>query len=304
MGSHSLTTESINPNTIEIDNMSTLEMLSTINKEDQYVAQAIENVLPSIAEAVDAVYEGIKEGGRVFFVGAGTSGRLGVLEAAELPPTYGVNPDFFQALIAGGERAVFKSVESAEDNEEQGAIDLLNKKLSGKDIVIGIAASGKTPYVIGAIKYANQINAKTISIACNSNSAIGYLANIKIEVVPGPEVISGSTRMKAGTAQKLVLNMITTSAMIRLGKVYQNLMIDLNISNNKLRERAVKMLMMITEVDEETARQALEASNLSVKKAIVMLKKQVSVERASELLDQNEGYVRQAIHVTNESIEK
>jgi N-acetylmuramic acid 6-phosphate etherase len=284
--------------------MSTLEMLSTINKEDQYVAQAIEKVLPSIAEAVDTVCEGIKEGGRVFFVGAGTSGRLGVLEAAELPPTYGVNPDFFQALIAGGERAIFKSVESAEDNEKQGGQDLSNKELTSKDIVIGLAASGRTPYVIGAIKYANQMKAKTISIACNDHSIIGDLAEVKIEVVPGPEVISGSTRMKAGTAQKLVLNMITTSAMIKLGKVYQNLMIDLTISNNKLRERAVKMLMMITEVDEETARQALEASNLSVKKAIVMLKKQVSVERASELLDQNKGYVRQAIQVTNESIEK
>jgi N-acetylmuramic acid 6-phosphate etherase len=284
--------------------MTTLEMLSIINKEDRKVADAIENVLPEIAHAVDAVYEVIKGGGRVFFVGAGTSGRLGVLEAAELPPTYGVNPKLFQALIAGGERAIFKSVESAEDNEDQGKRDLENKELSDRDIVIGIAASGRTPYVIGAIKYANLLKTRTISLACNEDSIIGALAEIKIEVVPGPEVISGSTRMKAGTAQKLVLNMITTSSMIKLGKVYQNLMIDLNISNTKLRKRALNMLMMITNADEKAAKEALEASNLNVKKAIVMLKKQVDADNASRLLDDAEGYVRQAIQISNKSVEK
>ena len=304
MGFQSLTTESINPNTVDIDNMTTLEMVSIINKEDRKVTEAIEKILPEITQAVDAVYEAIIEGGRVFLVGAGTSGRLGVLEAAELPPTYGIEPNLFQALIAGGEQAIFKSIESAEDNEDLGKKDLQIKGLHNSDIVIGIAASGRTPYVIGALQYAKQEKAKTIALTCNENSRIGSMADIKIEIVSGPEVISGSTRMKSGTAQKLVLNMITTSSMIKLGKVYQNLMIDLNISNAKLKKRAINILKTVTNTDEATANKALLASNFSVKKAIVMLKKQVDADVASKLLEKAEGYVRKAIQLDIQSLEK
>lgn len=295
MESGFLTTESVNPNTINIDSMPTSEILSLMNKEDQKITEAINKVIPNISQVIEAVVETIVQGGRVLFVGAGTSGRLGILEASECPPTFGVSPEQFQAVIAGGEEAIFKSKESAEDNAEQGKKDLQLRNVSEKDIVIGIAASGRTPYVVGALEWANACGAKTAALTCNENSLIGNIAQYKIEAVPGPEVISGSTRMKAGTTQKIILNMITTTAMIKVGKVYQNLMVDLHISNKKLKERAINMIKKITGVDEAQAVNTLQASNNNVKAAIVMLKNNVTYEEAIRQLDENDGFVRQAI---------
>lgn len=295
MGNHSLTTESINPNTINIDYMATAEILATMNNEDRKIADAVQRVIPEIEKAVETVFQAIRNNGKIFLIGAGTSGRLGVLEAAECPPTFGVSDQLFQAVIAGGEKAIFKSVESAEDDERQGQRDLENRGLTDRDVVIGIAASGLTPYVIGAVNWAKRQGAKTIALTCNENSTVGKLTDIKIEVVPGPEVVTGSTRMKAGTAQKIVLNMITTTAMIKMGKVYRNLMVDLNISNKKLKERAVNILKMVTDTDDISANRALEDSQFNVKTAIVMLEKNVDYEVAKELLKTSDGYVRQAI---------
>ena len=295
MGDHRLTTESINPDTVNIDHMSPMEILTLMNKEDEKVIHAVKQVIPAIAEVVEAVVAAIKDGGRVFFVGAGTSGRMGVLEAAECPPTFGVSKELFQAVIAGGEEAVYQAVESAEDDSEQGKKDLQDRALSGKDVVIGIAASGKTPYVVGALEWAKRCGAKTVALACNEQSVIGEIADYKIEAVPGPEVISGSTRMKAGTVQKLILNMITTTSMIKLGKVYRNLMVDLHISNRKLRERAINIIKMATGADDDTAREALKNSNNNVKAALVMIKNQVDYPQALKQLDDADGYVRLAI---------
>lgn len=295
MGDHRLTTESINPDTVNIDHMSPMEILTLMNKEDEKVIQAVKQVIPAIAEVVEAVVAAIKGGGRVFFVGAGTSGRMGVLEAAECPPTFGVSKELFQAVIAGGEEAVYQAVESAEDDSEQGKKDLQDRALSGKDVVIGIAASGKTPYVVGALEWAKRCGAKTVALACNERSVIGEIADYKIEAVPGPEVISGSTRMKAGTVQKLILNMITTTSMIKLGKVYRNLMVDLHISNRKLRERAINIIKMATGADDDTAREALKNSDNNVKAALVMIKNRVDYPQALKLLDEADGYVRLAI---------
>jgi len=295
LGDHRLTTESINPDTVNIDHMSPMEILTLMNKEDEKVIHAVKQVIPAIAEVVEAVVAAIKDGGRVFFVGAGTSGRMGVLEAAECPPTFGVSKELFQAVIAGGEEAVYQAVESAEDDSEQGKKDLQDRALSGKDVVIGIAASGKTPYVVGALEWAKRCGAKTVALACNEQSVIGEIADYKIEAVPGPEVISGSTRMKAGTVQKLILNMITTTSMIKLGKVYRNLMVDLHISNRKLRERAINIIKMATGADDDTAREALKNSNNNVKAALVMIKNQVDYPQALKQLDDADGYVRLAI---------
>jgi len=295
LGDHRLTTESINPDTVNIDHMSPMEILTLMNKEDEKVIHAVKQVIPAIAEVVEAVVAAIKDGGRVFFVGAGTSGRMGVLEAAECPPTFGVSKELFQAVIAGGEEAVYQAVESAEDDSEQGKKDLQDRALSGKDVVIGIAASGKTPYVVGALEWAKRCGAKTVALACNEQSVIGEIADYKIEAVPGPEVISGSTRMKAGTVQKLILNMITTTSMIKLGKVYRNLMVDLHISNRKLRERAINIIKMATGADDDTAREALKNSNNNVKAALVMIKNLVDYPQALKQLDEADGYVRLAI---------
>lgn len=290
-----LTTESINPDTNHLDQMTSLEILTTMNQEDRKITEAIAKVIPDITQVVDAVVDTIKQGGRVFLVGAGTSGRLGVLEAAECPPTFGVSRDLFQAVIAGGEKAIYSSVESAEDDGDQGEKDLLARGLSIKDIVFGIAASGKTPYVIGALNLARHLGAKSVALTCNENSLIGQLADYKIEAVPGPEVISGSTRMKAGSTQKMILNMITTTAMIKVGKVYQNLMVDLRISNHKLKDRAINMIKMTTCVDAAVAEETLKVSNNNVKAAIVMIKNGVTYEEALKQLEENDGFVRQAI---------
>ncbi|GGH76336.1 N-acetylmuramic acid 6-phosphate etherase [Pullulanibacillus pueri] len=302
MDNHSLTTESLNPNTTYIDQMTTIEILTCINNEDRKIADAIQQVLPNIEAAVEIIYESLKSGGRVFLVGAGTSGRLGVLEAAECPPTFGISDQLIQAVIAGGEQAIFKAVESAEDDEFRGQKDLEKRGLTHKDAVIGIAASGRTPYVIGAVKCAKQQGAKTIALTCNKESVLGQLTDRKIEVVPGPEVISGSTRMKAGTAQKIVLNMITTSVMIKLGKVYQNLMVDLKVSNQKLKERAINIIKMVTNADEKEINDALANAHYNVKTAIVMLERNMSYETALELLNVSNGFVRQAIDKKNNHI--
>ncbi|MGV3489264.1 MAG: N-acetylmuramic acid 6-phosphate etherase [Tuberibacillus sp.] len=290
-----LTTESVNPNTSNIDSLETAEILKLMNEEDRNITKAIANVISDITKVVDAVVASIKSGGRIFFVGAGTSGRLGVLEAAECPPTFGVSSDLFQAVIAGGERAIFKSIESAEDDEEQGRADLCSRKITEKDVVIGIAASGKTPYVIGALNEAKAAKAITVALTCNPNSVIGKIADYKIEAVPGPEVISGSTRLKAGSTQKIILNMITTTAMIKVGKVYKNLMVDVSISNKKLRERGINIIKLTTGADDAVADQALEAANNNVKAAIVMIKNGVDYETAVRKLSGANGYVREAI---------
>jgi N-acetylmuramic acid 6-phosphate etherase len=290
-----LTTESVNPDTKNIDHMTPTEILTIMNQEDKKITEAIARVIPEITKVVDAVVDTIKKGGHVFFVGAGTSGRLGVLEAAECPPTFGVGYDLFQAVIAGGKEAIYQAVESAEDDAGQGEKDLQACGLTSNDIVFGIAASGKTPYVIGALNLAKQIGARSVALTCNENSVIGQIADFKIEAVPGPEVISGSTRMKAGSTQKIILNMITTTSMIKVGKVYQNLMVDLHISNHKLNERAINMIQMTTGVSGAVAEETLKASRNNVKAAIVMIKNGVPYEEAIKQLEESDGFVRQAI---------
>lgn len=294
-----LTTEKRNNNSTNIDNMSTMEILTVINNEDMSVPQKIQEVLPQIEETVDIVHHSLKRGGKLFYVGAGTSGRIGILDAVECPPTYSTPPDLIQAMIAGGIQAVEKAVEGAEDSEELGAKDLRKRGVTELDVVIGIAASGRTPYVIGALKYANEIGATTVSLSSNQNSEISQYANIKIEVLTGPEVITGSTRMKAATAHKLILNMITTAAMIKIGKVYENLMVDLQVSNYKLQERAVGIVSTITKVPYKKAREILELTNYEVKPAIVIIKTDVTLKEAKSYIIQAEGFVRKAIELAN-----
>ncbi len=294
-----LTTEKRNNNSTNIDNMSTMEILTVINNEDMSVPQRIQEVLPQIEETVDIVHHSLKRGGKLFYVGAGTSGRIGILDAVECPPTYSTPPDLIQAMIAGGIQAVEKAVEGAEDSEELGAKDLRKRGVTELDVVIGIAASGRTPYVIGALKYANEIGATTVSLSSNQNSEISQYANIKIEVLTGPEVITGSTRMKAATAHKLILNMITTAAMIKIGKVYENLMVDLQVSNYKLQERAVGIVSTITKVPYKKAREILELTNYEVKPAIVIIKTDVTLKEAKSYIIQAEGFVRKAIELAN-----
>jgi N-acetylmuramic acid 6-phosphate etherase len=290
-----LVTESVNPATSNIDSLETADILKKINNEDRKITDAIEKVIPDITIVVDMVVESIKNDGRVFFIGAGTSGRLGVLEAVECPPTFSVDVDLFQAVMAGGYKAVYSAVESAEDNFEDGKNDLKSRGVTYKDVVIGIAASGKTPYVIGALEWAKKIGAKTVALTCNPDSVIGKIADYKIEAVPGPEVISGSTRMKAGTTQKMILNMITTTAMIKLGKVYQNLMVDLHISNQKLKERAINIIRRVTNAEPSLIEKTLELSRNNVKAAIVMIKNNVSYEEAVDQLNRNNGFIQKTI---------
>lgn len=251
-----LTTEQRNPNTMNLDTTSTLEMVQTINQEDQKVAQAVATQDKVIAQAIDQAAERYNKGGRLIYIGAGTSGRLGVLDAAELVPTYGVDPKRAIGIIAGN--AMNQAVEGAEDSPELAKRDLQKIKLSSNDVVIGLAASGRTPYVIGGLEYANQIGALTIAIACVKNSKIGSLAKIAIEAVVGPEVVTGSTRMKAGTAQKMILNMLSTGIMVKEGKVYQNVMINVLPTNEKLINRAIRIIMTVTNTDEKIAATALK----------------------------------------------
>lgn len=292
-----LVTEMRNEQSMTIDSMSTMGILSTIHHEDIKVAHVIKEALPQIEAAVEKIYQSLKKGGRLFYVGAGTSGRLGILDAVECPPTFSTPPDLVQAVIAGGMTAFEKAIEGAEDNEEFGASDLSERGLTEIDVVVGIAASGRTPYVVGALKHANQIGASTISLASNKNSVISQFAEVKIEVETGPEVITGSTRMKAATAHKLILNMLTTTTMIKIGKVYENLMVDVKVSNQKLMERAIYIVSTITNVSYEIAREMLAKSNQEVKPAIVMIKANVPLEEAKTAIHLANGFVRKAIEI-------
>lgn len=290
-----LPTEQRNPNTADIDRLSTLEMVRRINDEDKKVAFAVERELGSVAQAVDAIYESLSSGGRLIYCGCGTSGRLGVLDAAECPPTYSTDPEMVQGIIAGGERAMFKAAEGAEDNADAGREDMQKLGLNSRDIVVGIAASGRTPYVLGAMAYAHEIGAKTVALTCNKASDMNAAADISIGVETGPEVITGSTRMKSGTAEKMVLNMLSTGAMIKLGKVYGNLMVDVMPTNEKLVRRSISIVSTAAGVDEEVAKSTLESCGFSVKTAIVMLVRGLSADEARRRLDENDGVIARAL---------
>lgn len=290
-----LVTESRNANTVNIDSVSTVEMLRMINAEDKTVAYAVERELDRIAEAVDIIHGGLAKGGRLIYIGAGTSGRLGIVDASECPPTFGTDPELVQGLIAGGRDAVFRSVEGAEDSKDGGITDVKDVGLCDKDVLVGLAASGRTPYVIGALEYAKTINAATVAVTCNPDSEMSRIAAVSIAPVVGPEAITGSTRMKAGTAQKLVLNMLTTGVMVKLGKVYENLMVDVKASNVKLTERAKRIVSQCARVEETEARMALEETDYDVKLAIFMIKSGLPKEEARKVLDENHGYIRKAL---------
>lgn len=290
-----MTTETRNPNTMNLDEMSSLEIITIMNEEDENVPKAIKNVLPKIAHAVDWVKEAFLSGGRLIYIGAGTSGRLGVLDASECPPTFGVSPDMVVGIIAGGDTALRNAAEGAEDDYMKGQKDLIDMGLKENDVVVGIAASGRTPYVVGGLDYAKSIGSHRISVVCNLNSEMAAASEIAIEVIPGPEVLTGSTRLKAGTAQKLVLNMISTAAMVGIGKAYENLMVDVVPSNKKLYVRAEKIVMEATGADQEEARRYIDEASGNVKTAIVMILAGYSFEEASEKLKECNGHVRIAI---------
>jgi N-acetylmuramic acid 6-phosphate etherase len=290
-----LMTEQRNPNTAKIDQLGTQEMLKLINDEDKLVADAVEQEIPNITLAVDKIAEALGRGGRLVYIGAGTSGRLGVLDASECPPTFGVDENMVIGLIAGGDSALRKSIEGAEDKEEEAVKQLQGIHFSAKDVLVGIAASGRTPYVIGGLTYANELGATTVAISCSPNSVIGGIANIAITLVVGPEVISGSTRLKAGTAQKMVLNMMTTSAMIKMGKVYGNLMVDVSPSNIKLVERAKRIVAQATGISIDEAQQFLIETNYNPKLAIVMIKGTCTVEEAKKRLEEAQGFISKAL---------
>ena len=290
-----LTTESRNEKSLQMDLAQPMDILHIMNEEDKKVALAVEQVLEEVEVAVGFAFDSFKNGGRLIYIGAGTSGRLGVLDAVECPPTFSTPPDMVQGLIAGGENAFIKAVEGAEDRPEDGETDLRNIGLTELDTVIGIAASGRTPYVIGALRYARSLKAKTVALSCNENACISKEADQAIEVIVGPEVLTGSTRLKAATAHKMILNMISTSSMILLGKAYENLMIDVHVSNEKLKERAINIIEKVTGADYETASSKLAEADNKVNIAIVMIKRETSKEEATEILEQAGGYVRKAI---------
>ncbi|MGD9426755.1 N-acetylmuramic acid 6-phosphate etherase [Pantoea sp. NSTU24] len=288
-------TEGRNPASQNIDELSTEAMLRVINDEDKKVALAVEAIVPQIAEAVDAICAAFQAGGRLIYAGAGTSGRLGILDASECPPTFGTPREQVVGLIAGGHTAILQAVENAEDNPEQGAQDLQAIHFSRHDVLVGIAASGRTPYVLGALAYANEIGATTVALTCNPGSAMSQVAAIALTPVVGPEVVTGSSRMKAGTAQKLVLNMLTTGSMIRSGKVYGNLMVDVEATNQKLVQRQVNIVMQATDCDDTTARAALSACGGHCKTAILMVLAGLDADTAKTLLSQHQGFIRQAL---------
>ncbi len=290
-----LVTENRNINTMDIDKISTVEMLEKINNEDKNVPLAVKKEIPQIAELIEKAVERMRKGGRIIYIGAGTSGRLGVLDASECPPTYGVESELVQGVIAGGEEAMFKAKEGAEDSEELAVLDLKDRNLNKNDIVIGIAASGRTPYVIGALKFAKENGALTASISCNKNSPIAKEADIEIAPVVGAEVVTGSTRMKSGTAQKLVLNMISTGVMIKLGKVYENLMVDVKATNDKLVERSKKIVMEATGVSREEAENKLNDTGFDVKLSIFIILSGLNKSEAKEILEKNNGYIAKAL---------
>lgn len=288
-------TEQQNKNTINLDQMSVREALTVMNQEDKKVAKAIEKVLPEIEKAVHVIIEKFNVGGRLIYIGAGTSGRLGVLDAAECPPTFGAPKEQVVGIIAGGEKAFTEAIEGSEDNIEMGKKDLEKIGLTKNDVVVGLAASGRTPYVIGALEYANSIQAPTVAIACTRESEIGKVANIAIEATPGPEVLTGSTRLKAGTTQKLILNMLSTISMVGIGKAYKNLMVDVQPSNEKLISRAINIVMQATGVEEAVARKKMEESEGNVKAAILMILLDIDKETAEQKLVETKGHIRQSL---------
>lgn len=290
-----LTTEKRNPNTMHLDQMSVGQVLELMNKEDQQVPEVIAEALGQIEAAVETIIQSLKAGGRLIYFGAGTSGRLGVLDAAECVPTFGVSPDLVVGLIAGGDKAMVEAVEGAEDSLTLAEEDFKKLKLNANDTVVGIAASGRTPYVIGGLQYAQSIGAKTVSIACNQQAKISGFAQIPIEVDCGPEVLTGSTRLKAGTAQKLILNMLSTVSMIGIGKVYQNLMVDVQATNEKLEERSKRIIMAATECSYEEATSYFEAANHNVKVAIVMILTNLDATEASRKINAANGFVNQVL---------
>ena len=290
-----LTTEARNQHTMHLDEMTTLDILRTMNKEDQQVLTAIKEQLPQIEKATKYAIESFNKNGRLIYVGAGTSGRLGVLDAVECVPTFGTSPEMVKGIIAGGMKALYEAAEGAEDDPELGANDLKSIQLSENDTVIGIAASGRTPYVIGALQYANSKKASTVSISCNKDAVMSQYASVAIELLTGSEVLTGSTRLKAGTSQKMVLNMISTASMVGIGKVYQNFMVDLKPTNEKLEERSKRNIMEVTGVDYETAASYFEKSKHQVKIAIVMILLQCSYEDAINKLKNSDGFVRRAL---------
>jgi len=290
----SLTTEQRNPASENIDRASVTEVLEIINTEDHLVPIAVRREIPHIAKVVELVENAFRRGGRLIYVGAGTSGRLGILDASECPPTYGVPPEMVEAVIAGGPAAVFRSQEGAEDIPEEGEKALQNLQLSEKDVVCGIAASGRTPFVFGALAYARRIGAKTALVTTNPKN-VDQNIDVLICPVVGPEVVMGSTRMKSGTAQKLILNMISTAAMIRMGKVYKNMMVDLQMTNEKLVERSKRIVMLATDVNYQEAQRTLEAANGHVKVAIVMILNGVDAEEARQRIEMSNGFIRELI---------
>ena len=290
-----MSTETRNQNTMNLDIMSPLEVVTVMNQEDAKVPAAITPALPNIAQCVTWAIESIEAGGRIIYMGAGTSGRLGVLDAVECPPTFGVAPEVVVGLIAGGEKAFVKAVEGAEDSRELGRQDLIDINLEKRDIVIGIAASGRTPYVLGGLAYAQEMGCHTVGISCNPGSAVGAAAELAIEVVPGPECLTGSTRLKSGTCQKLILNMISTATMVGCGKAYQNLMVDVMQTNEKLVVRAQNIVMEATGCDRETAAEKIAIAGGNAKTAITMILADCGLEEAKERLARAKGHVREAI---------
>ena len=290
-----LVTEMRNPASENIDNLNSEEILRIINREDHTIPGIVEAEIPYISQAVDLLVETFKNGGRLFYVGAGTSGRLGVLDASECPPTFGTDPEMVQGIIAGGEKALTRAQEGSEDKREQGALDLMERGCCAKDVVCGIAASYRTPYVLGAIEKAQQIGAKTLYVTCNPREQVNVGVDVAICAVVGPEVVMGSTRMKAGTATKLILNMLTTTAMIRMGKTYGNMMVDLMMTSRKLEERSKRTVMMVTGLDYPEAAEVLLAAGGHVKTAIVMTLAGVDASEARQRLQKSQGFVRGAI---------
>jgi len=284
-----LITEQRNPNSMNVDSLSALEIVQLMNDEDKQVPLAIEKCLPQIAQAVERIVAAFQKGGRLVYIGAGTSGRLGVLDASECPPTFGVSPEMVKGIIAGGERALRHPIEGAEDSKAQSVIDLQTIQFSSKDVLVGIAASGRTPYVIGALEYAKSLGSVTVSIASNPNSAMANIVDIAIDTVVGPEVLTGSSRLKSGTAQKLVLNMLTTASMILMGKCYQNLMVDVQASNEKLKARAIRIVMQATDCDKALAEETLKQADQNAKLAIMMILSGLDRSQAEALLEKHQG---------------
>ncbi len=290
-----LITEQRNPNSMHVDSLSALEIMQLMNQEDKQVPLAIEKCLPQIAQAVECIVAAFQQGGRLVYIGAGTSGRLGVLDASECPPTFGVSPEMVKGIIAGGERALHHPIEGAEDSKSQAVVDLQTIHFSSKDVLVGIAASGRTPYVIGALEYAKRLGSATVSIASNPNSAMANIVDIAIDTVVGPEVLTGSSRLKSGTAQKLVLNMLTTASMILMGKCYQNLMVDVQASNEKLKARAIRIVMQATDCDKALAEETLKLADQNAKLAIMMILSGLDRAQAEALLEKHQGKLQLAL---------